>query len=141
MGSLRDILLSRKSDINQQIMPLTSEIARMREALSSKLSELADLNAELDQIHSALKAVKETEVKGQLTIMQAVLEVLQDRPDGMTALEILAEINTRYFGGRIVRPSLSPQLSRLKDRDEKIELKGKKWFLRPEEPLLFERRI
>jgi hypothetical protein len=64
--------------------------------------------------------------------------VLKDHEnDGMTAMEILAEINTRYFGGRIVRPSLSPQLSRLKDRDRKIELRGNRWFPLPSEPTLF----
>jgi hypothetical protein len=106
-----------------------------------KQAELSRWNAELDQIQSALRAIEQTEVKGNLTIMQAVLEVLKDHPNGMTAMEILAAINTRYFAGSIARTSLSPQLSRLKDRDVKIELKGNKWFLLPEEPLLFDRRI
>jgi hypothetical protein len=66
--------------------------------------------------------------------------VLKDHPDGMTALEILHEINTRYFAGRIERTSLSPQLSRLKDRDGKIVLKGNRWLLLPEAPQLFDDR-
>lgn len=141
MSKLRDFLLDRKSEIGAKVAPLVSEIARLKETLSTKQAELAAWNAELEQIYSALRAVEDAETRSQLTIMQAVIEVLKDHPEGMTALEILAGINTRYFGGRIARTSLSPQLSRLKDRDGKIDLKGNKWFLRPQEPSLFVRRI
>ncbi len=141
MSHARDLLLNRRSEISGKVTPLILDIARLREVLPAKQSELASWNAELDQIQSALRAIEETEIKSQLTIKQAVLEVLNDHRDGMTALEILAGINTRYFGGRIVRSSLSPQLSRLKDNDGKIELRGNKWFLLPQEPMLFERRF
>lgn len=69
--------------------------------------------------------------------LEAVLEVLKLNPEGMTALEILAEINRRYFDGKIVRTSLSPQLSRLKDRDHKIVLRGNRWYSLAEQPTLF----
>jgi hypothetical protein len=143
MSKLRDLLLDRRSEISGKVAPLVSDIARLKEALSKKQNELAAWNAELEQIHSALRAVEETELKSQLTIKQAVIEVLKDHSEGMTALEILAEINTRYFGGSIIRSSLSPQLSRLKNDDGKIDLKGNKWFLLPEQPSLFkiERRV
>jgi hypothetical protein len=71
------------------------------------------------------------------TIMHAVLIVLREARNGMTALEILDEINSRYFEGKILRTSLSPQLSRLKDRDRKIILRGNRWYLTDEEPPLF----
>lgn len=141
MSSARDLLLNRRSEVSSKITPLVSDIARLREALAAKQRELAEWNAELDQIQSALKAIEETEIRSQLTIKQAVLEVLKDHREGLTALEILSAINTRYFNGNIVRSSLSPQLSRLKDSDGKIELRGHKWFLRPQEPTLFNRRI
>jgi chromosome segregation ATPase len=141
MSNARDLLLNRRSEISGKVTPLVSDIARLREVLAAKQTELASWNAELDQIQSALRAIEETETKSLLTIKQAVLEVLKDHREGMTALEILAAINTRYFGGRIVRSSLSPQLSRLKDNDSKIDLRGNKWFLLPEEPMLFERRF
>jgi len=140
MSTARDLLLNRRSEISEKIGPLVRDVARLKESLATKQSELAAWNAELEQIHSALRAIEETETKSQLTIKQAVLEVLKDHPDGMTAWDILREINTRYFGGRILRTSLSPQLSRLKDRDEKIELKGNKWFLLPPQPSLFVER-
>jgi uncharacterized protein YqgV (UPF0045/DUF77 family) len=140
MSNARDLLLNRRSEISGKVAPLVAEIARLRELLLQKQGEYAACQAELDQIQSALKAIEETEIKSQLTIMQAVLEVLKDHPDGMTALEILHEINTRYFAGRIERTSLSPQLSRLKDRDGKIVLKGNRWLLLPEAPQLFDDR-
>jgi hypothetical protein len=138
MSKLRDILLERKAEISRKVVPLATEIARIKEQLSKMQSELEVWKFELEQIHFALKAVDETEAKNsQITIMDAVMAVLEDHPEGMTALEILAEINTRYFGGRIARSSLSPQLSRLKDRDKKIDLRGKRWFARSTEPTLF----
>jgi len=140
MSTARDLLLNRRSEISGKVMPLVADIARLKETLAEKQSDLAAWNAELEQIHSALRAMEETETKSQLTIKQAVIEVLKDHLEGMTALEILAAINSRYFGGRILRTSLSPQLSRLKDDDGKIELKRNKWFLLPQEPSLFERR-
>jgi len=143
MSTARDLLLNRRSEIGGKVTPLVSEIARLREVLAAKQKDLASCNAELNQIQSALKAIEETETKSQLTIKQAVLEVMKDHREGMTALEILAAINTRYFGGRMVRSSLSPQLSRLKNDDGKIDLRGNKWFLLPEQPSLFkiERRF
>jgi hypothetical protein len=138
---VRQVLLERRSELMASVTPLVSEIVRLREELSAKIGEANALNSELDQINAAIRAM-EVETKNLPTIMQAVLEVLREHPDGMTALEILAEINTRYFGGRIERTSLSPQLSRLKDRDGKIDLRGSKWLLLPEQPTLpLERRL
>jgi hypothetical protein len=139
MSKLRNLLLDERSEILRKAEPLTADIARLREMLSQKQAELSQWNGMLEQINSALKAVDEAEARtSKPTIMEAVLEVLKDHEDdGMTAMEILAEINTRYFGGRIVRPSLSPQLSRLKDRDHKIELRGNRWYPLPSEPTLF----
>jgi chromosome segregation ATPase len=139
MNRLRDLLLNERSEISQKVVPLVSDIARLKEALSQKQAELAHWSSQLDQIASAIKAVDEAATRtSKPTIMQAVLEVLKDHEvEGMTAQEILAEINTRYFAGRIPRSSLSPQLSRLKDRDEKIELRGNRWYPLPAEPTLF----
>jgi len=59
------------------------------------------------------------------TIKEAVLDILKPGPKGMTALEILAEINRRY-GADYPRTSLSPQLSRLKVQGL-IKRKGTVW--------------
>lgn len=61
------------------------------------------------------------------TIKEAVVEVLTDARDGMTALDILAAINQR-FETDYPRTSLSPQLSRLK-AEGKLEREGMIWSL------------
>jgi hypothetical protein len=139
MSKLRDILLEEREELLKVYRPLEAELKAVRFELYEKQQKLALMAAEIEKINLALKAVEEADKRPQITIMEAVLEVLQDRPEGMTALEILAEINTRYFGGRVVRSSLSPQLTRLKDRDHKIHLEGNKWFLGGQEPTLFPR--
>ena len=139
MSKVRNILLDERSEISRKVIPLTSDIARLREQLSQKQHELSQWTGMLEQINSALKALDEAETRtNKPSIMDAVMEVLKDHEaDGMTAMEILAEINTRYFGGKLLRSSLSPQLSRLKDRRKKIELRGNRWFPLPSEPTLF----
>ncbi|MEX2299206.1 MAG: hypothetical protein WD715_17450 [Dongiaceae bacterium] len=49
----------------------------------------------------------------QVTIKEAVVDVLEKHPVGLTALQLLDKINSE-FGLNIRRTSLSPQLSRLK---------------------------
>lgn len=140
MSKFRDMLLEERETLLKVYRPLETDIKAARFELYEKQRQLAQLAGDIEKINLALKAVEEADTRPTITIMDAVLAVLQDRPEGLTALEILAEINTRYFGGHVIRSSLSPQLSRLKDRDHKIDLRGKKWFLLPQEPSLFERR-
>jgi hypothetical protein len=142
MSTVREILLARKAEISSAMGPMFEECTRFRKSLIEAEGKVAAAQDELKQIETALKALDEAQTKrANPTIMQAVLEVLSHKPDGMTAKEILAEINAKYFGGRIERHSLSPQLSRLKDRDEKIELHGDRWIRLPDEPSLFRRRV
>lgn len=138
MSSVREILLAKKTELSAELVPLFATCTKLRKALAEAEGRIAALNGELSEIHFALKAMDEAQAKaGHLTIMQAVLEILKHRPDGMTSQEILAEINKQYFDGTVVRHSLSPQLSRLKDRHKKIELRGNRWFRSSDEPTLF----
>jgi predicted nuclease with TOPRIM domain len=138
MGNVRDMLLARKQEIGTKIAPLFAETARLRKSLVETEGTISELNGELKQIETALKALDEAEAKKKpITIMEAVLEILRHKPNGMTAQEILMELNEKYFDGKIARHSLSPQLSRLKDRDKKLELRGNRWFRLPDEPTLF----
>jgi predicted nuclease with TOPRIM domain len=139
MSNVRELLQSRRADLHTKLAPLFAKCTELRKSLILTEAEIAKLNAEIKDIDFAVKALDEAQQKksGNLTIMQAALEVLKDKLEGMTALEILAEINLRFFGGTVRRHSLSPQLSRLKDRDRKIELRGDRWFILPDEPGLF----
>ncbi len=138
MSTVREILAKRKEEIVAKLGPLHDEMTRLRRALVDAQAKLAELNDELRQTESALKAVDDDAAKKKPpTIMEAVIEIMRSKPTGATAREILTELNARYFDGKIARHSLSPQLSRLKDRDKKLELRGDRWFLLPEEPSLF----
>jgi predicted nuclease with TOPRIM domain len=138
-NTTREILLARKAELTAKLQPMFARTKEIRKELNELEGEIRKLAADFDAVEVALKAVDASNAKGeQLTIMQAVLEVLKDSPQGLTAREILSEINQSFFGGSIVRESLSPQLSRLKDRDKKIDLIGKKWVLKPQtDPTLF----
>lgn len=79
--------------------------------------------------HSGIFMVERTRqrVVAEKTIKEAVLEILKDAGRGMTALEILPEVNRR-LSVDYPRTSLSPQLSRLK-ADGFLERNGIVWSL------------
>lgn len=131
------MLIEQREAVLRLYRPLEAEIKSLRFELHGKQRELATLASDVERINRAIAAIEEEDNSSYISIMDAVMAVLEDRTEGMTANEILAEINARYFGGKIVRSSLSPQLSRLKNRDKKIELRGNRWFALPAEPNLF----
>jgi predicted transcriptional regulator len=140
MSNVRQLLETRKAAIDAEMRPLLEEHETQREKLIEIETRMRKLRDEQTEIDDLLKKLREPETP-RITIMEAILAALDHKPEGMTAQEILAELNTKYFAGRLVRHSLSPQLSRLKDRDRKIELKGDRWIKLPEQPSLFKRRI
>jgi len=138
MTDLRQLLLRQKEQAAAKIEKLASEAETRRSSWIESVRELEAAKDELKKIDLVLKTLDDAAARSaKPTIMQAVLEVLKHKPEGMTALEILDEINSRYFHGTIIRTSLSPQLSRLKDRDHKIKLRGNRWYSIDEEPSLF----
>lgn len=65
--------------------------------------------------------------KSNLTIMEMVVEILKKFPTGLSASNILELIHDRY-DNELERTSLSPQLSRLKQRGE-LSYNNGKWLL------------
>ena len=138
MATVREMLTARKEELVNKMNPLSAETARLRRELVETEGAITEIKEELRQILTLLKKLDEESTrKRPPTIMEAVLEILRHQPNGMTAQEILTELNEKYFDGKIARHSLSPQLSRLKDRDKKLELRGNRWFRLPDEPSLF----
>ncbi|HUZ32162.1 MAG TPA: hypothetical protein VMV19_08700 [Xanthobacteraceae bacterium] len=133
MKNLKDFLAGRRVQIASEIGPLVDERAK----LDTKIERLRTELAEIDRAAQAV-GLERRKPEGQLiaehrhtppmTIKEAVLLILSEHSEGLTALEILAEINARFALG-IVRTSLSPQLSRLKNDDKKIEIYGSTWRL------------
>jgi uncharacterized protein (DUF2267 family) len=132
------MLEARKKELSSKLEPLFAEMLGLRKKLVELDGVISVLKNEFRQVEALLKKLDEDDAKKKpLTIMEAVLEIMRDKPNGMTAQQILAELNEKYFDGNIARHSLSPQLSRLKDRDKKLELRGNVWFRLPDEPSLF----
>ena len=66
------------------------------------------------------------------TIKQAVIEILAAEGKGLVALDLLNRLNDRN-GSTLVRSSLSPQLSRLK-QEGVLQLTGGFWHLPGQSP-------
>lgn len=132
--------------------PILDSIAKQRLALrleilslEGKISQLKDRLSRLDHSEAAYRGQSLTVFKAiganntapepaptlspKMTIQLMVLIVLEERPDGLIALDILKKINER-FNKAYPRTSLSPQLSRLRQADQ-IHKKGKLWILGP----------
>jgi hypothetical protein len=60
--------------------------------------------------------------------------VLAEYPKGLTAGDLLKEINNRFFEGQVKRTSFSPQMSRLKGKDRKVIQRGELYFRKAESP-------
>lgn len=109
-------------------------IEQRREAVKAQISDLKRELKELSLAESAIKtgvaptssATKST--NDGLTIKEMVMDVLSGMPEGAEASEIVDLIANKH-GEVIVRSSLSPQLSRLKEEGV-LELDGRIWRAR-----------
>ncbi len=116
MTTLRTFLSQRETEIKSQI-----------KALRAELSEVQTAKSALE--NGVVQNIKEADPQsnGQQTIKEMVIEVLKEAPEGLEANDIIDRINL-FYGKKIQRTSLSPQLTRLK-RDEKIQLNENLWKL------------
>ena len=102
------------------------------------LEEFEAIEADLEARLKAVRAAKAAFVRRLLddrvqsepksrttTIKDEVLEILSEHPEGLTALEILAIVQER-FRPELLRETLSPQLSRLKQAG-KLTTHNKIW--------------
>ena len=139
MSTAREILEARKAALSAALQPLNAKRDEYFHGMIAVTEKIGEVEKEIAQIDVALKSMGESPNQSQRTpIMKAILEILKDKPQGLTAKEILVELNAKYYGGHLMRHSLSPQLSRLKDRDKKIEYRNERWIRLPEQPTLFE---
>jgi hypothetical protein len=138
MTDARQLLTARREAIEADLMQLVEEYETQRAYLVDIDARIRTLRKEREDIDEFLS---KREHKARPTIMEAILATLDHKPDGLTALEILDELNAKYFNGELARTSLSPQLSRLKERDRKITLQGDRWIKLPTQPTLFNRRV
>lgn len=128
--SIRKLLAKRKSEILNNIKVLRrelSEIRAMEQALTIQSDDLKNSkNPEFGSNQS-------------LTFQDMIMLILKNTPEGATANELLEMIDRR-FNKKIMRSSISPQLSRLKQKG-RVTLKDGIWTIisdSPETPDLFE---
>jgi len=121
MKSIRDILAERKAEIKTLQAQLKKE---MQDILAA---EAAFSPSSEPQVSVALKRGR----GARTTLKDMIVGVLQDYSTGADSYKILALIRDKY-GVEVKRESLSPQLSRLKNDDNVLELRGSDWFLLPE---------
>jgi hypothetical protein len=121
MANIRDILSARKA-----------EIKALQAQLKQELQDIIAAESAMSPISDKEPTIKLRKGRGsQFTLKDMVINVLRDYRSGADALKILELIKSKY-GIDVKRESLSPQLSRLKNDDKLLELRGSDWFLIPQ---------
>ena len=124
------MLERRRAEIRKEMQPLEASSLELRTKLSSIDAKLKTLSIEAGDIEKALQVVGKREpAKTEITIKDAILDVLATSPNGLTSSELLDKMNEKFFGGALVRTSMSPQITRLKNKDQKIRQRGERYFL------------
>lgn len=123
--------MTDKISLREFIEKRETEIKELRAALLAELRELRAAKAAIEGAHASSSSAQSSGRGSRMTIKEMVLYVLEKREKCGTSEEIIAWIRDD-FGQEVVRSSLSPQLSRLKDHDEKLTLDedSGQWCLR-----------
>lgn len=134
--TLSDFIIRRRREIAEaqdrlrgELDALDKEFEQIDKAARAAGIEESAVATERSREHSGFFMVEKTRRKivAEKTIKEAVIEILKEAGRGMTALEILPEVN-RHLNVDYPRTSLSPQLSRLK-ADGLLERDGIVWSL------------
>lgn len=126
MDSLLSDIATKRRDAEAEIRALRARIESLMHDLSDLDKAEAAVRGQSLTVFQSLKP-KQKPPKVYRTIKEMALAVLEDYPNGLVALDILSEINSR-FEQSYVRTSLSPQLSRLRQGGF-VHKSGKRWVL------------
>ena len=133
MPKIKDFIPQRATEIEKALKPLRDQLSEIQGKIQAYERELTDLRSAAKAIGIVNRIEKPLGITRRSppspTIKEAVLQVLDDYPEGLIALDVLARINER-FALELVRTSLSPQLSRLK-QEGKILNHGSTWLKKP----------
>jgi hypothetical protein len=140
----RQFLEARYNTLRVELVKSREEQDRLNEQMAECILRMDSVTEEMREIIRAANAIgltlageEELPAKGRktgnITIQNAVLQILEEQPEGLTSSEILQHLRDR-FKLYVARTSLSPQLTRLKDQ-KKLDLAGSVWALRlPDDP-------
>lgn len=113
--------MESKISLREFIDKREAEIKELRAALLGELRELKAAKEAIGGVSAATPSGKLDGRDSRPTIKRMVLETLEKRGKCGTSEEIISWIK-EDFGQEVVRSSLSPQLSRLKEADKKLNL-------------------
>jgi hypothetical protein len=127
---------------------ITRRLAELKREEEPLLARLAQIKLEREQLRKASLAagIESHEQTQQLrdvskrpprrlatkTLKEAIVEILSEKQNGLSAAEILHDLNSRH-NASFARASLSPQISRLR-QEGRIELTGHIWHLKGKPP-------
>ncbi len=130
MNEVRDYLEQQLQKTRKERAPLEDAAAKMRRELAAtdaRIKVLLKAETDLERAIGALG--KQQRRKTEVTIKEAILKALADAPHGLTSNELVSALNEKFFDGALERTSMSPQLTRLKNKDRKIRSKGDRYVL------------
>ncbi|MBR9901380.1 MAG: hypothetical protein GYB19_15140 [Rhodospirillales bacterium] len=129
LDKTRKFLLEERDRLASKLEDAECELKQAEEAVRGFKDSLSALNKAIDQLPPSIEAEKPAVLPRQDgTIKDFVKTALAEQfPNGATARQIL-ELYTETTGRELLRESLSPQLSRLKNEGSLISEKGK-WIL------------
>jgi septal ring factor EnvC (AmiA/AmiB activator) len=130
MDDVRDYLEKKLQQARKERAPLEDSAAKMRRDLAATDARIKELLKTENDLERAIQALgKRERKKTEITIKDAILKALAEAPQGLTSNELMLALNEKFFDGALERTSMSPQLTRLKNKDRKIRSKGDRYVL------------
>lgn len=123
-----DVLMARKKELIAEVESAMKELGAIEAALDAfKNIAFREVSQSSSATQSDLFEPARARNAGKMTIKDMILIVLNESESGLSAVVILDEINKRWKKD-LVRTSLSPQLSRLK-QEGRLIYTNQKWLL------------
>ena len=140
MDRFLDHIAAQRGKIKKQLAKLQDELEKLdyseRQYRASGATAATQAAAELPLSMTSNSSVSVTAavIPGHLkgTIKERVLTILERNPEGMTSSQLLNVLQITGLPD-LARESLSPQLSRLRNADRKIDLNHGVWTLKKHE--------
>jgi hypothetical protein len=128
--TLKDFLPQRKAQIKAQMAALKKELQAIQTAEGAIVSDDEEIATVTTQRRKTSK----------ITIKDMIVAVLENKPEGADSFAIIDLIKEKY-GKDVPRPSISPQLSRLKTDDGLLGIRGSNWVLLPKKKTASEEAV
>lgn len=123
MSNSVDQIFAKKKELERLIQRLEAKLSKSKNEYGQILTAISVM-----QKYGVSPSTQEPQEYTPETVADMVIQILEENPSGMKAVDILSAIQSRWKPD-LMRTSLSPPLSRLKEK-EVLELNGEIWRLR-----------